>query len=178
MSVLIAPEEPTCTRLRFVAHHQASIRFQFNPSRERATVMCEVQFRAINVNCSEAIDWEIVQVLFDSMEDRPAEGDRTDPYVMIGVNFEFGREVSIEFHDGTDYGGGRAMTAELWRTRFTAVIRGGRVFDIRFELTEEAFAVLRTYLTLMFPKRSFRDHCLAEYGPPPPPISPPDDEAQ
>ena len=88
--------------------------------------MCEVQFRAINVNCTEAIDWEIVQVLFDSMEDRPDEGDRTGPYFMIGVNFEFGREVSIEFHDGTDYGGGRAMTAELWRTRFTAVIRGGR----------------------------------------------------
>lgn len=119
-----------------------------------------------------------MQVLFDSVEDGPDEAGRTDPYLMISVNFEFGREVSIEFHDGTNYGGGTEVAAELWRTRFFAGIRGSGAFDIAFDLSEEVFAEVRSYLTTMLPKRSFRDHCLAEYGPPPRPFSPPDDEAQ
>lgn len=140
--------------------------------------MREVQFRAIKVECSEAIDWEIMWVLFDSMEDCPDEGDRTGPYLSASVNFEFGREVSIEFHDGTDYSGGRIMGVDLWRSRVVAVIKGGPAFEIDFELTEQAFGELRNYLTIMIPKRAFRDHCLNDYGPPLPPVSARGDEAE
>ncbi len=133
--------------------------------------MREVRFSAINVECSEAIDWEIMRVHFDSMEECLDEGGRTGPYLSASVNFEFGRRVSIEWHDGTDYGGGGIAGMDLWRFRVVAVIKGGPAFDIGLELTEQAFAELRYYLTVMCPRRTFRDHCLDDYGPPLPPVS-------
>ena len=138
--------------------------------------MREIQFRAINVKCSEAIDWEIMQVQFDSTEVCVDEESGSNPYLLLSVNFEFGRDVSIEFYDGSDYGGGRIAAVELWRTKCSIVIRGTASFDIGLELSDEAFAELRYYLTVMIPAWFFQDHCLAEYGPPLPPPSPPDDD--
>jgi hypothetical protein len=140
--------------------------------------MSGIQFTAVKVECSEAIDWEIMWVQFDSMEQCRDDGDRTGPYLSFSVNFEFGREVSIEFHDGTDYDGARAVDVDLWRTRIVTVIKGGPTFEIGFDLTEQAFGELRYYLSVMLPKRAFRDHCLVDYGPPIPPVAKPEDEEE
>ena len=144
----------------------------------RATTMHDVNFKAVKIDCSEAIDWEIMQVLFDSMEEWLDEDERTGPYLLVSVNFEFGREVSVEFHDGVDYRGGRILRVELWRRRVLTVMMDGPTLDISFELTDQMFNDLRYYLAIMIPKRSFRDHCLAEYGPAIPPASAPDDGMQ
>ena len=68
----------------------------------------KIDFHARQVSCSQAIDWEIVQVLFDSVLDgelNHTESDRASPYILIGENFEFPAKPDAEWHDGENWGG-------------------------------------------------------------------------
>lgn len=122
-----------------------------------------IQFIATTVDCSEAGDFEIVQVTFDTEEDGPeAHGsqERTSPYLLLSVNFEFedDDDVRLEFHDGNDYDGGYGVTrAELWRDRVRVVAQGGPTFEIGFELSEKAFKELRKFLKMVFRTDCFRE---------------------
>ena len=116
-----------------------------------------IQITATTIECSEAIDWEIVQVCFDTEPSSADEADRTSPYVMISVNFEFDAKVQIEFHDGKDYGGDILRRIDLWRNRALIISRSEREFDICFALTDDAFTELREYLKVLMQSDCFRE---------------------
>jgi hypothetical protein len=116
-----------------------------------------IQFTAATVQCSEAIDWENVQVNFDTMDSTFDEENRTTPYLLISANFEFSERVQIEYHDGKDYGGDSLNRIDLWRDRVFAISGRGCEFDISFELSDEAFAELREYLKVLQRSDCFRE---------------------
>ena len=108
-----------------------------------------MRFRAPTVSCSEAIDWEIVRVTFDTEADDFDEENRTSPYLSISANFEFSDAVQIEFHDGDDYSGGYLREVDLWRNKVRVLSRAGDCFEIDFELSDTAFTGLREYLKVL-----------------------------
>ena len=119
----------------------------------------KVQFTAATVYCSEALDWEIVQVTFDTMDSDSTfdEEDRTTPYLSISANFEFSDRVQIEYHDGKDYAGDSLNRIELWRNRVFAISGRRCEFDIAFELSDEAFDELREFLKVLQNSDCFRE---------------------
>lgn len=117
----------------------------------------KIHFRASRVECREAIDWEIVQVSFDTMGASFEEESRTTPYLLISANFEFSERVQIEYHDGRDYAGDSLNRIDLCRNRIVAVSGGGCEFEIAFELCDEAFAELREYLKVLQRSDCFRE---------------------
>ena len=116
-----------------------------------------IQFTATTIECSEAIDWEIVQVCFDTRPSNADEEDRTTPYVLISVNFEFDGQVQLEFHDGSDYDGDILSRIVLWRDRAHVISRSQIEFDICFDLPDDTFAELREYLKVLLQSDCFRE---------------------
>lgn len=104
------------------------------------------RFLAVTVDCSEAIDWELVRVTFDTEASDFEEEDRTSFYLSLSANFEFDHNVQAEFHDGTDYDSDQLRTLDLWRDRVLASTVRGYEFSINFELEDAAFFELRVYL--------------------------------
>jgi len=116
-----------------------------------------LQFTATRVECSEAIDWEIVQVNFDTMDRSFDEGERTLPCLLISANFEFSNCIQIEYHDGEDYAGGSLDRIDLRRSRVLAISGRGDEFDIAFQLSDDAFIELRQYLKVLLGSDCFRE---------------------
>jgi hypothetical protein len=115
------------------------------------------QFTAATVECSDAIEWEIVQVSFDTMNSDFNEENRTSPYLMLCANFEFSRRVQLEYHDGEDYAGDSLDRIQLWRSRVLAFSGRGHEFDITFALSDDAFSELRQYLKVLLHSDCFQD---------------------
>ena len=116
-----------------------------------------IHFTATTVECSEAIDWEIVQVSFDAGKPGIEETGRTSPYLLISANFEFGDEVQIEFHDGKDYNGDSVTSIDLWRDRVLLISGSGCEFDIVFNISDDALTKLRKFLKILFRSDCFRE---------------------
>jgi len=116
----------------------------------------KIQFTATTVECSEEIDWEIVQVNVDTMDSDFDEENRESPYLMISANFEFNSRVQIEYHDGRDYEGDSLDRLRLWRNRALVFSGCGHEFDIAFELSDEAFTELRHSLKVLLGSDCFR----------------------
>jgi len=114
-----------------------------------------LNFRATNVSCSEAIDWEIVRVTFDTVADDFDEDLRCSPFLSLSANFEFSSGIQIEFYDD-DYSGGRLTKIDLWRDRVLACSEAGVVFDISFEISIDSFTELRSYLKVLCRKDCFQ----------------------
>ncbi len=114
----------------------------------------KIDFHARQVNCSEAIDWEIVQVAFDSVLDgelNDTQSDRKSPYLMIGENFEFSGAPHAEYHDGEDWGGGVGIRKmELRRDMAFVDLKSDFTFSISFELSDERYDELKEYLRILF----------------------------
>ena len=117
----------------------------------------KIQFTAATVECSEAIDWEIVQVNFDTMNSDFDEENRTSPYLMLSANFEFSSRVQLEYHDGEGYAGDGLDRIQLWRSRVLAFSGRGHEFDITFELSDDAFSELRQYLKVLLRSDCFQE---------------------
>ncbi len=123
-----------------------------------------IRFKAVSVNCGEAIDYQIVEVTFDSTKDDPYADyqERDAPYLTLSVNFEYEEEdqdgVQLDFHDGQEDDGGYGVNEiELWRDRVRVVASNGPEFDIGFELSKKAFTRLRKFLKIQFRKDCFRE---------------------
>ncbi|MGB6221554.1 hypothetical protein [Haloferula sp.] len=116
-----------------------------------------IQFTAASVECSEAVDWQYVQVTFDSMDAGFDEDNRVSPYLMISVDLDFEDQITVEFHDGEDYDGDSLSRIDLWRHRVHALSGDGYEFDIAFELSDDAFAELRKYLRVIMRSDCFRE---------------------
>lgn len=107
-----------------------------------------LSFVASNVSCSEAMDWEIVRVTFDTVADDFDEDLRNSPFLSLNANFELANDVQIEFYD-KDYSGGDLTKIDLWRDRVLAYSEAGLVFDISFEISTDSFTALRSYLKIL-----------------------------
>jgi hypothetical protein len=116
-----------------------------------------VEFMAATVQCCEAIDWEIVQVNFDTLDSDFDEENRTTPYLMIFANLEFSSGVQMEYHNGGDYAVDSLERIQLWRSRVLAVSGCGHEFDIGFELSDGAFSELRKYLKVLLRADCFQE---------------------
>jgi hypothetical protein len=117
----------------------------------------KIQFTAATVQCSEVIDWEIVQVNFETIDPSFQDENKTTPYLSILANFEFSESVQIEYLDGKDHEGDSLNRIDLWRNRIFAISGRGCEFDITFELSDEEFAELRKYLKVLQRSDRFRE---------------------
>lgn len=116
-----------------------------------------IQFYAASVECSQANDWEIVQVVFDAIGPTHDDEGRKTPCLLLSANFEFSNRIQVEFHDGSDFVGDSLGKVELWRDRVLAILKGGKEFHITFALPDAAFAELREYLRVLLRTDCFRD---------------------
>ncbi|MCH6259489.1 hypothetical protein MLD52_23235, partial [Puniceicoccaceae bacterium K14] len=114
------------------------------------------KFRAVEVRCSEAGDFEITQVDFDSKHDCRERGDLDFDWdfdqVTLSVNFEFGRSPKGEWYDGERHNGGRIVKLKLTRNSVTIITAEDIDFYIGFELNKEQYAELVEYLNIVFSK--------------------------
>lgn len=110
----------------------------------------KIEFFAAAVDCSQAVDFEVQQVCFDAEPPNTCDDDsmnRDHPYFLMSGDFEHSGSDMVEWHDGRDYGGGDFIkTFELSRNRFTAELMNGLIFDVIFEISDEAFFELREYV--------------------------------
>jgi hypothetical protein len=112
----------------------------------------ELSFNATYVDCSNAIDWEIQQVLFDTVSDESLESgaDRRSPYVLLSCAFEVSHDPEIEWHDGSDYDGGASIrSVVLERRKIVILLEKSRRIAITFNLGEKKFEMLHRYLQNM-----------------------------
>lgn len=104
-------------------------------------------FRAKHVSCTQAIDWQIMQVLFDTVSECEDQVVRDTPYVLIGQDFEFPGPASIEWHDGSTYdGGARVRSLTLARDRVVIKVDRAVEMDVGFSVGQRQFAELTNYL--------------------------------
>ena len=108
-----------------------------------------IHFNAQNVECSEAMDFEIVRVTFDTEASGFDEENRTSEFISLSTNFEFGNVVQIEFHDRVDYDADSLKKIDLWRNKAIAISARGVEFVVNFDLMDDAFSELRNYLKLL-----------------------------
>lgn len=116
-----------------------------------------IQFTATTVECSEAIDWEIVQITFSTEGTGLGEADLAALYLVISANFEVCDEVQVEFHDEVGGGGDSLEKIDLWRNRVRVISGSGYEFEIDFALSDDAFAKLREYLRVLLRSDCFRE---------------------
>lgn len=114
----------------------------------------KIDFHAKEVSCSEAIDWEIVQVAFDSVLDgelNETQSDRVSPYLMVGENFEFPGSPHAEWHDGDDWSCGVGVRKiKIGRNNAFVDLMADRSFSISFDLSDERYEELKKYLRILF----------------------------
>jgi hypothetical protein len=115
------------------------------------------EFTATTVECFEANDLEIVQVNFDALAAGFDEENRSLPCLLISANFEFSRQVQLEYHDGENYAVDSLDQIQLWRRRVLAFSGSGHEFDINFELSDDAFVALRHYLKVLLGSDCFHE---------------------
>ena len=108
-----------------------------------------IDFTAVTVECEEDLDWEFVQVTFDTQPQTHDEERRITPYLLLSVSFEFDEIVQLEFHDGKNYHGDKLHKLDLWRDRIHVFSRKGFELHIRFDLLEASFLELRKYLEVL-----------------------------
>ena len=115
-----------------------------------------LSFQALYVNCSNAMDGEIQQVIFDTIRDDPdaEEYIRKSPYVLISRNFEFSGESTIEWHDGNDDEGGASISSVLLESKriFVILDKQGTI-EITFHLNDKQFEELKKHLRNMLVSR-------------------------
>ena len=105
--------------------------------------MKTINFKAIEVDYSEAIGGEIVQVTFDEdLDDDPDEDpfERTKCYVMISQNYEFPTTPSLEWHDGLEYNGGsEVLNYKLTSDLFELELSNATKFIVKHNCSKEIF---------------------------------------
>ena len=112
------------------------------------------EFEAVEVTCSEALEWEIVQVTFDSKFDTPERGELdfewNFPMVTVSVNFEFSSIPKVEWNDGAACGGGGIKQVRLTRDSIFLKTEDEEAFSILFKLSDEKYHELTEYMKIIF----------------------------
>ncbi|MFZ4776664.1 MAG: hypothetical protein ACOYM3_14935 [Terrimicrobiaceae bacterium] len=111
-----------------------------------------LSFFAPFVDCTNAMDWEIQQVVFDTVRDDPdaEEYTRKSPYVCISRNFEFPGAANIQWHDGNDNENGDSIrSTALELDRIFIILGKEGTIEITFHLNDRQFEELERYLRNM-----------------------------
>ena len=112
--------------------------------------MKEISFFATEVEYTEAIGGEIVQVYFDEDPDQDPF-DRTKCYVMISQNYEFPVSPSLEWHDGIDDSGGeKVLNNKFTNDFFELIITGAITFKVKHYCEEKTFTKIQKFLQREF----------------------------
>ena len=114
--------------------------------------MMNINFDAIKVEYSEAIDGEIVQVTFD--EDKTEHPfKRTKRYICISQNYEFPGKPTIEWHDGKGYdGGAEVLRCNLTNDAFELTTTNRLHFRIRHSCPNDVLVEIQKFLQREFGK--------------------------
>lgn len=113
-----------------------------------------VAFEAKYIDCSDAIDGEILQVIFDTVPATQDEEQRRTPYVLISRNFEFPGPGTVEWYDGEDFDACvGVISVTLKRGHISIKLERGLELAVKFHLSDKQFAELTSFL-----RRMIQDH--------------------
>jgi hypothetical protein len=102
-------------------------------------------FHASYVECTNALDWEIQQVRFDTVND--SKHRRESPYLLVSQNFEFPGPAAIEWYDGKNYdGGGKILSAILEHKMISFFLDQSREIKITLSIDGRRLQELEKYL--------------------------------
>ncbi len=108
--------------------------------------MTDINFIASEVEYTEAIDGEIVQVSFDEDPDQDPF-NRSKCYLLISQNYEFHGKPSVEWHDGkTDGGGAEVVSYKFTKTFLELMTDNHLKFKIEHSCSEGKFILIQKFL--------------------------------
>lgn len=108
--------------------------------------MTNIEFIASEVEYTEAIGGEIVQLSFDEDPDQDPF-NRTKCYIMISQNYEFPGKPSMEWHDGkTDNGGAEIVSYTLTKSLFELTTKNNVSFKIEHNCSDEKLSLIKKFL--------------------------------
>jgi len=114
----------------------------------------KLAFHAKFIDCTEAIGGDLLQVTFDTIGSDADEDARQTPCVTIGRLFEVSGPATIDWHDGSDCGGGaRIVSATLKRTGVSIRLNRSLEIEMGFHVSESEHEELRSFLTSMLGNR-------------------------
>ena len=107
-----------------------------------------IEFEAMKVTYNEAIDGEIVHVIFEENED---DGDAMPAckYLLISTAYEFGSpSADAEWYDGENYNGGiRVIAYKLGEGRAIFHLKNGYIFEIGHNAAPSTLDDIQSYLS-------------------------------
>lgn len=109
-----------------------------------------INFNAAEVEYTEAIGGEIVQIFFD--EDPHPDQDQdpfniTKCYLMISQNYEFPGKPTVEWHDRKiDDGGAEVASYKFSKSLFELKTTNNIKFEIQHNCKEETFVQIQKFL--------------------------------
>ncbi len=113
-------------------------------------------FEAKFVNCTDAIDGEILQLSLDTVPASHHEDERCTPYVLISRNFEFPGAATVEWYDGQNYDGGAEIRSlNLRKDRVSIKLDRDFELEVVFRVTDKKFARLKSFLSRMIDARFY-----------------------
>jgi len=111
-------------------------------------------FDATRIDCTDALEGDILQVSFDTAPDDQDESQRSTPYILISRNLEFSDSATIEWYDGHDYDvGAEIVSVTLRRTSIKIRVYRELDFEVTFHLPDNKFTKLTSFLRRMMDGR-------------------------
>ena len=106
-----------------------------------------LNFTAKNTSYDEALDGEIIQVVFEEDESEDIY-NQTTLYLSLSVNYEFPPfSPSIEWFDGSESNGGaKILNYKISRSSFQLWLNNNLSFDIAFTVNEVTFKNIEAFL--------------------------------
>jgi hypothetical protein len=104
-----------------------------------------VQFTASEVEYNEAIDGEIVQIIFDEDPDQDPF-NRKKRFVLISHSYEFPGKPTVEWHDGEcDDGGAEIKSYKLTSKDFVLKTNAGVMFKVQHHGHNEVLRKIKAF---------------------------------
>jgi len=113
-----------------------------------------ISFEAKDVSYNEAIDGEIIQIVFDESEDDNESMEITKPYFLVSINYEFPPVVPhTEWFNGSECdGGAKIISYKLRENSFQVNLDNNMSFDIAFNTDETTFNNINNFLARTYGK--------------------------
>lgn len=112
--------------------------------------MKNISFFATEVEYTEAIGGEIVQVTFDEDPEQDPF-NRTKCYVLISQNYEFPSSPTLEWHDGKDDNGGeKILSYKLTKDFFELNATNNISIKVQHECNEKTFIEIQSFFQREF----------------------------
>lgn len=113
---------------------------------QKKTIM-HLKFTSKITSYNEAIDGEIIQVLFEEYENEDAF-NQTALYLLLSMSYEFPPfKHTIEWFDGRECNGGaEILNYKLTRHTFQLWLNNGLSFDVSFKTNETTYKNIDEFL--------------------------------